>query len=205
MVDRSDDEQADERATMPDDRVLTVPNLLSGLRILMVPVFLWLLLVRRADTAAFWVLVGSGLTDWLDGVVARRYGQVSRLGLVLDPIADRLFVVSTLLGLLLRDLVPSWLVVALVARDLWGVAEMVRLRRHGLSSLPVTFLGKAATFALLVAFPLLLLGAGEGLPQRGALVMGWAFAWWGLGLYWLSAIMYYIQAQQVVRRLGEER
>ncbi len=186
-------------------RVLTLPNALTLLRLVLIPVFLWLLLVRHAELEAFWVLAVSAATDWVDGVVARRYDLVSRLGQTLDPVADRLFVLTTMLGLMVHGVVPWWFVALLLARDLWGVTEMVRLRRHGLRTLPVSFIGKAATFALLTAFPLMLLGHGPGTPAAVVRAVAWAFAWWGAGLYWLSAIMYYIQAQQVVRRpSGEE-
>ncbi|AKT51844.1 CDP-alcohol phosphatidyltransferase family protein [Arsenicicoccus sp. oral taxon 190] len=194
--------RAEDRVRPPvSDRVLTTPNALTVTRILLVPVFLWLLLGRRDELAAFWVLAASAATDWLDGAMARRFGLVSRLGQLLDPVADRLFVLSTLAGLLLAGIVPWWFVVALLARDFWGVTELLRLRGRGLRRLPVTFVGKAATFCLLSAFPLLLLGhAVSGLAAGIVRSVGWAFGWWGLGLYWVSAIMYYVQAQQVVRQ-----
>lgn len=184
--------------------VLTVPNLLTVVRILLVPVFLWLLLGRRQEVGAALLLAVSAATDWLDGAWARRHDQVTRLGQRLDPVADRLFVVSTLIGLVLVGAVPWWLVVALLLRDLWGVVELVRLRPHGITSLPVTFIGKAATFCLLGAFPLLLLAHGGGALASVTRPLGWALALWGLGLYWLSAIMYYIQAQQLVHRTRRE-
>ena len=141
------------------DRVLTLPNVLSFIRLLGVPLFLWLLLERESDIWAVVVLVVGGATDWLDGQIARRWHLRSRLGQVLDPVADRLYILATLIGFAIREIVPWWLVVLLAARDLLMVTTIgPGLRRRGFASLPVHFLGKAATFALLYAFPLVLLG-----------------------------------------------
>jgi len=188
------------------DRVLTVPNALSALRLLGVPVFLWLILVPQADGAAVVLLMVSGATDYLDGVIARRWNQVSRLGQLLDPAADRLYILATLVGLGVRGIVPWWLLGLIVARDLvLGLALLV-LRRHGVGPLPVHYLGKAATLNLLYAFPLLLLGAGTGTGATVARVVGWAFALWGTGLYWWAGGVYLGQARLAVQRarvLGE--
>jgi cardiolipin synthase len=176
--------------TDPDeDRVLTIPNLLSMLRLAGVPVFLWLILGPQADVAAFLLLVVAGASDWLDGYLARRLDQRSRLGVLLDPLADRLYIAATLLGLALRDLIPWWLVGLLVARELFLLTLLPRLRRAGKVALPVTYVGKAATFCLLWGFPLLLLG---GVPAFGvaAAAFGWAFALWGTYLYWWAGIRY---------------
>lgn len=171
------------------DRVLTVPNLLSFARLLGVPVFLWLILVPQADVAAFVLLVVAGASDWVDGYLARRLNQRSRLGVLLDPLADRLYIAATLLGLALRGIIPWWLVGVLVARELFLLTLLPRLRRAGRVALPVTYVGKSATFALLWGFPLLLLG---GIPGVGvaAAAFGWAFALWGTYLYWWAGIRY---------------
>lgn len=177
----------------PEDRVLTVPNLLSFARLLGVPVFLWLILVPQADVAAFVLLVVAGASDWVDGYLARRLNQRSRLGVLLDPLADRLYIAATLLGLALRGIIPWWLVGILVARELLLLTLLPRLRRAGRVALPVTYVGKSGTFALLWGFPLLLLG---GLPSFGtaAAAFGWAFALWGTYLYWWAGIRYVQQA-----------
>lgn len=183
------------------DRVLTVPNILSFIRLLGVPLFLWLLLVREADGWAVLVLAIGGATDWLDGRIARRWHVRSRLGQVLDPMADRLYILATLIGLALREIVPWWLVALLAARDvLMATTIWPALRRRGFASLPVHFLGKAATFALLYAFPLVLLGSGDQAWQQVAKVAGWAFAIWGAGLYWWSGLLYLGQGVEVIRR-----
>ncbi|HVD63901.1 MAG TPA: CDP-alcohol phosphatidyltransferase family protein [Lapillicoccus sp.] len=180
------------------DRVLTVPNVLSALRLVGVPVFLWLLFAHQ-DVWAFVVLALSGISDYLDGKIARRFHLVSRLGQLLDPIADRLYVLTTLIALTLRDIIPLWLLVVLVARDLFMGVVMLLLKRVGQTGLPVHFVGKAATFNLLYAFPILLLSTVEGSVGEIARPVGWAFAWWGVTLYWLAAVLYAIQATSVIR------
>jgi cardiolipin synthase len=181
------------------DRRLTVPNALSALRLCGVPVVLWLILGPEADVLAVVVLALAGATDWLDGYIARRWHQRSRLGQVLDPFADRLYILATVLGLALRGLIPWWLVVVLIARDAVIALLVPLLRTRGYLTLPVHFLGKAATFCLLYAFPLILLGAA---PEPWAIVprvLGWAFALWGTGLYWYAALLYLHQAAELLR------
>jgi cardiolipin synthase len=183
-----------------DHRVFTVPNLLSLVRLAGVPVFLWLVLGPEADGWALGLLAVSGVTDYLDGYLARRLNQASALGEILDPVADRLYILAVVVGLGLRDIIPWWFVVILPLRDLllWGLVPFLRTR--GYSALPVHFLGKAATFNLLYAFPLLLLGDGEGVIPTLADVFGWAFAIWGIGLYWWAGVLY---AWQVRRLLAD--
>lgn len=181
------------------DRVLTLPNVLSFIRLLGVPVFLWLLLGPKADVIAVAVLAVGGFTDWLDGYLARKWNQRSRIGQVLDPIADRLYILVTLLGLAVRDIIPWWLVAILVARDVMLLSLVPLLRTRGYTSLPVHFLGKAATFCLLYAFPLVLLGTAAGTLGMVARVAGWAFALWGTGLYWWAGILYLGQTISLLR------
>ncbi len=178
-------------------RVLTVPNGLSLARLLLVPVFAYLI-VTRQDGWALVVLAFSGISDFLDGYLARLWHQESKLGALLDPAADRLYILSTLLGLAYRELIPWWLVAVVVARDVVLVAVMPVLARNGYGPLPVHFLGKAATFNLLYAFPLILLGEGSGLAAEVARPLGWAFAWWGAGLYWWAGLLYLRQVRDVV-------
>jgi cardiolipin synthase (CMP-forming) len=182
-----------------ESRVWTVPNLLSMLRLLGVPLFLWLVLGPEADGWALAVLAASGFTDWLDGYLARRLNQTSRLGQVLDPVADRLYILAVVIGLALRGIVPWWFAIILPLRDvlLWGLVPILRTR--GYSALPVHFLGKAATFSLLYAFPLLLLGEGTGAAATLAKVFGWAFAGWGIGLYWWAGVLYAYQVYKLVK------
>lgn len=178
--------------------VLTVPNLLSASRLAGVPIFLWLILTER-DGWALVVLTLSGLTDYLDGKIARRFGLESRVGALLDPLADRLYVLSTLLGLAWRGIIPWWLVAVLLGREAFMGVVLLVLYRNGLGTLPVHFVGKAATFNLLYAFPLLLLGEGSSTLARIALPVGWGFAWWGTVLYWVAALLYTTQAMSLLR------
>jgi cardiolipin synthase len=185
------------------DRIVTIPNALSFLRLLGVPLFLWLVLGPHADGWAVALLIVSGATDWLDGKIARATGQISRLGQLLDPLADRLYIAATLVGLALRGLVPWWLVVLLLARDLVLAVFLAALKRRGVTGLPVHFLGKAATFNLLFAFPLILLGADAlGVAFSWADVardLGWAFTLWGTALYWWAGLLYIEQARRFLR------
>lgn len=179
-------------------RVLTIPNVISIIRLAGVPLFLWLILVPEADGLALAVLALSGLSDYADGYLARRLNQTSQLGAILDPVADRLYILSTVVGLGIRDIIPWWVAIILPARDafLWCLVPFLRTR--GYSSLPVHFLGKAATANLLYAFPLLLLGDGTGVLATLAKVFGWAFAIWGTGLYWWAGLLYAWQVRKLL-------
>ena len=179
-------------------RILTVPNAISVARLAGVPVFLWLVLGPQADGWAVALLIVAGLSDWLDGVIARAWNQQSRLGQVLDPAADRLYIAATLIGLAIRGIIPWWLVALLVARELVLGAALLVLRRHGYGPLQVSLVGKTATLCLLYAFPLLFLGSHTGTAALVARVVGWAFAIWGTALYWWAAVLYLEQT----RRLG---
>ncbi|MGA0945574.1 MAG: CDP-alcohol phosphatidyltransferase family protein [Candidatus Nanopelagicales bacterium] len=192
------------RVSLPEDRILTIPNALSFVRLLLIPVFLWLVLVEQADLAAVAVLAVSGITDWADGVIARRTGQMTRLGRLLDPLVDRLTIAATLIGLALRDLVPWWLVALLAARELLLLALVPALRRRGLVALPVHYLGKAATFALYWGFPFVLVGAGSAAWEQILGALGWAFVIWGTALYWYAAVLYVDQARRVLAAHGTD-
>jgi cardiolipin synthase len=172
---------------------------LSLLRLAGVPVLLWLILGPKADLVAVAVLMVAGFTDWLDGFLARTWHQRSRLGQMLDPVADRFYIMAIVFGLAVRDIIPWGLVILLVARDVLIALLVPVLKTRGYSSLPVHFLGKAATFNLLYAFPLVLLGASEGTFALVARVVGWAFALWGTGLYWWAGGLYVMQTVALLR------
>jgi cardiolipin synthase len=183
-------------------RVVTVPNLISFVRLLGVPLFLYLILVRQHDVAALVVLVIGGTSDWVDGYAARTLGQVSRLGTLLDPFADRLYILATVLAFTVRDVVPWQFTVALLARELLPATVIVLLRWYGYGPPPVHFLGKTATFVLLVAFPFLLLAQLGGVAYRIGTPVGWSLAVWGLVLYWCAGVLYLVHAGRVVRQNG---
>lgn len=186
----------------PSGQVLTVPNAISFARLLGVPLFLYLYLVAEADVAAVAVLALGGTSDWVDGYVARRLGQVSRLGELLDPLVDRLYILATLLAFTVGDVIPWPLTAALLAREAMLVACLAVLRRYRYGPPPVHYLGKTATFLLLAAFPVLLLAAtlpaGSG-GQVAASATGWGLAWWGVVLYWAAGVLYVGQVVTLVR------
>ena len=181
------------------DSKWTIPNALSVLRLLGVPVFLWLLLGPHADLAALGVLIVAGFTDWADGVLARKLNQTSALGALLDPAADRLYILATLVGLVLRHVIPLWLAIVIVGRDIVLAGVLPLLRRAGYGPPAVHYLGKAATFCLLYAFPLLLIGAYHGTVADIARPIAWAFTIWGAALYLWSGVVYLKQATELLR------
>ncbi len=188
-----------------DNRLLTVPNVLSGIRLVLIPVFVYLLLVSHADAWAAAILMFSGASDWADGKIARLLNQSSRLGELLDPAVDRLYMVTVLIAFGLRGLVPWWIIAILLARDVLLAAELPLLRTRGFTALPVLYIGKAATFALMSAFPLILLGQWDTLWSRVVLACGWAFLIWGTYFYLWSFVLYTVQVVLVMRRLPQVR
>ena len=187
------------------DRILTIPNGISAARLLGVPVFLWLVLGPRTATADDWavaLLMLAGISDWLDGKIARAMNQTSRLGQLLDPAADRLYIAATVVALAVRTIIPWWLVAILALREITVGIALARLKsKTSINGLQVSLAGKAATACLLYAFPLLFLGDHPGSLGYVTRVIGWAFAIWGTALYWQSALLYLTQ----VRGLLTER
>jgi cardiolipin synthase (CMP-forming) len=181
------------------ERWLTVPNALSVVRLAGVPLFLWLLLVPQADGWALVVLVASGITDWLDGRLARALDQYSRLGEMLDPLADRLYTVATLVAFLIRGIVPWWVLALIIGRDLVVSLALPLLRRKGYLAFPVLYLGKAATLNLLYAFPLLLLAQMDWAGADLARPFAYAFTTWGIALHLWSGALYIIQLVRTPR------
>ncbi|PRX98747.1 CDP-alcohol phosphatidyltransferase family protein [Allonocardiopsis opalescens] len=184
-------------AALGENRVWTIPNALSITRLVGVPVFLWLVLEGR-DWWALGVLAFAGVSDWLDGKIARAFNQTSRLGRVLDPAADRLYIFAAVFGLVVRDIIPLWLALVLLARDVLIVLALPLLRHFGYGTLPVNFAGKAATLCLLYAFPLLFIGAHPGVAGNVAQIAGWAFAIWGTALYWWAGVLYAVHAWRLL-------
>ncbi|HEX7834011.1 MAG TPA: CDP-alcohol phosphatidyltransferase family protein [Pseudolysinimonas sp.] len=184
--------------TTVSTRIITIPNLLSLFRLLLIPVFLVLLVVHQYVWALV-VLVISSATDFVDGYVARHYNQVSRLGQLLDPAADRLFIFSTLIGLAWTGFIPWWLAGVIFAREFLLLIIGVILANHGYGPLPVHHLGKMGTFALLTAMPLLILGAAFPEIDFVANPVGWAAALWGVFLYWWAGVLYALEAGRLIR------
>lgn len=183
-------------------RVLTIPNVLSVIRLLLVPVFVYLMLVPRAFAPAVAILMFSGVSDWADGKIARLVpNQSSRLGELLDPLVDRIYMITVPVGLALAGVIPWAVVAILLGRDLLLAATLPIVRGRGVAALPVTYIGKAATFALMSGFPLVLLGQWDALWSKVIGATGWAFVIWGIGMYLWSAVLYLVQVRLLVRRL----
>jgi cardiolipin synthase (CMP-forming) len=181
------------------DRILTIPNGLSVLRLIGIPVFLWLVLGPHLDAWAVVLLIASAATDWLDGKIARAMNQQTKLGEALDPAADRLYIAATLVALAIRNIIPWWLVALLAVRELIVAGALGLLKRKlGFGTLQVSFVGKTATLCLLYAFPLLLLGTYAGNFGEITRIIGWAFAGWGTALYWWAAALYLVQARDLL-------
>lgn len=179
-------------------RILTVPNAISVGRLLLVPFFA-VLVAQGRDLEAFAVLVLAGLSDWADGLIARRFNQISALGRALDPAADRLFIAAALIGLALRDVVPWWFVAVIGLREVSIASVLPGLLKRGYGPLPVHMAGKAGTAMLMYALPLLLLAQLEGALGATAWAVGWASALWGGALYWLAGVLYLVQARGIFR------
>jgi cardiolipin synthase len=186
-------------------RILTIPNLISFARLLGVPLFLYLFVVTDHKVAAVVVLALGGTTDWVDGYLARRLHQVSRLGELLDPLADRLYILATLLAFTVRGVIPWPFTAALLLREVVVGATIPLLRRYGYGPLPVHYVGKTATFLLLSAFPVLLLAEVSAGARPFAGPIGWGLAWWGIVLYWVAGVLYLIQCAAVVRAARSAR
>jgi cardiolipin synthase len=178
--------------------VFTVPNVLSFLRLLLVPVFL-VLLISGDDVLALLVLVVSSVSDFLDGVIARRFNQITRLGQLLDPAADRLFIFAALIGLSVREILPWWLTAVIIGRDVMLAVLGIVLANHGFGPLPVHHLGKVATFCLFYALPLIMLGQAFDAIAWFANPVGWAFALWGAFLYWWAGVVYLRETVRVIQ------
>jgi cardiolipin synthase (CMP-forming) len=184
-------------------RIVTIPNILSLVRLALIPVFL-VLLLEGQDVAALATLVLSSVTDYLDGLLARRLGQVSRLGQLLDPAADRLFIFATLIGLAVTGIVPWWLLAVVAGRDVVLLALGVVLANVGYGPIPVHNLGKIATFCLLLALPVFMVA--EAFPETAEIAtpLGWAFALWGAFLYWWAGGVYLVEARRILRASGDD-
>lgn len=181
-------------------RIWTIPNVLSFFRLLLIPLFLYLLVTEQYGWAVLVVAVSS-FTDFVDGFVARHFNQITRLGQLLDPAADRLFILTTLLGLGWIGVLPWWFVGAIIARDVLLIVLGIVLANHRFGPLPVHHLGKMGTFAILFAMPVILLATA--IPETAwiALPVGWAAGVWGVFLYWWAGVAYALQAARMIREI----
>jgi cardiolipin synthase len=190
----------EEQVSAPGaDRIVTVPNVITVVRLALLPVFLWLLFAQDDRANAAWLLAALGTTDFLDGYIARHFHQESNLGKVLDPVADRLLFFVGVGGILVDGSVPTWFAVAVLVREALVSGATLALAAMGARRIDVTWFGKAGTFWLMIAFPLFL--ASES-------TLGWAdeartFAWSagiaGLVLSWFAAALYVPMARVALR------
>lgn len=181
-------------------RIVTIPNILSLFRLLLIPVFFVLLILGHFGWALLLIAVSS-ITDFVDGYVARHFNQITRLGQLLDPAADRLFILSTLVGLGWVGVLPWWFIGAIVARDVLLLLLGVVLANHRFGPLPVHHLGKMGTFAILFSMPVILLASAVPATAWLALPLGWAAGIWGVFLYWWAGVAYARQAARMIRDL----
>ena len=173
-----------------EDRILTIPNLITVIRLCTLPVFVWLLFGADNRHAAGWVLFLIGSTDWVDGYLARRLGQVSNVGKVLDPVADRLLFFVGVGSIIIDGAVPLWFAVAVLVREVLIAAATLGLAAAGAKRIDVTWFGKAATFLLMGAFPSFLVGASDASYAGGMEALAWGVGIPGLVLSYYSAVLY---------------
>jgi cardiolipin synthase (CMP-forming) len=181
------------------DRILTAPNVITMLRLLCIPLFLWLLFGAHRQTAAAVLLAVLGATDWVDGYVARRYGQVSTFGKVFDPTADRLLVGTAVISIMVYGAVPLWFGLATIAREVLVSGMVILLAAMGAARIDVLWVGKAGTFGLMFAYPTFLLGDGTAGWQESIRVIGWVTGLVGLALAWWAAGSYIAPARRALR------
>lgn len=178
--------------------MLTIPNALTFLRFLGIPLFIYLALSKHADGWAIFTLAIGGATDYFDGKLARALNQESKFGEIADPTIDRLYILAVLIVLYIRDAIPLWLIAILIARDIFMAVVALVIQVKGFPPLTVTYLGKAATFNLLYAFPFLLLALSESWYGTLAFILGWAFTFWGVALYLATALGYFRTAVKTI-------
>lgn len=178
---------------------INIPNSLSVLRLLGIPLFIYFALITKEDGLAILVLAIAGATDYLDGKLARAWNQTSAFGALLDPAADRIYILATLIILFVRDAISLWVLVILISRDAILAVLTLLMKSRGLGVLEVTYLGKTATFNLLYAFPLLLLSTNDSAAGQVAFALGWSFALWGIALYVITGLIYFQSGIKSIR------
>jgi cardiolipin synthase len=182
------------------DRILTAPNVITMVRLLCIPLYLWLLFGAHRQIAAAVLLAALGATDWVDGFVARRYGQVSTFGKVLDPTADRILVGTAVISIMVYGAVPLWFGLATIAREVLVSAMVLLLAALGAARIDVLWVGKAGTFGLMFAYPTFLLGDGTAAWQEPIRIIAWVTGLIGLSLAWWAAGSYIAPARQALRQ-----
>lgn len=180
------------------DRIFTVPNVLSAIRLMLVPVFLYFL-ITGGYLWTLIILIYSSLSDFLDGWIARKFQSITRIGQLLDPAADRLYIFAAIIGLGIIGVFPWWLVALIIARDVSLIFCGMILANNGYGPLPVHHLGKSATFCLFYAIPILMLAKAVDVTATVANPIGWAFMAWGAMLYWWAGLIYWRETLRLAR------
>ena len=194
--------RAPRRRRTGEERILTVPNAITTVRLLAIPVFVWLLFGRDNRAAAAALLAVLGATDWVDGFVARRYNQVSEVGKILDPVADRLLLAVAVVSILIDGSVPVLVAVLTMVRESLVAVAAVVLAAMGAKRIDVTLIGKAGTFCLLASFPLFLASASTLSWRATAEVLAWIFVIPGLVLGYVSLAGYVPLARRALAQRG---
>ena len=181
------------------DIYFTVPNLISALRIISIP-FISVLISKHEMIAALALIAISSASDGLDGIIARRFNQVSKIGQILDPIADRLLIFCSILALSVAGIIPWWMLIIVGLRDLWMAIQVLWLAQYGYGPLPVHFVGKAGTAMLMIAIVALIFADIWSNSATDTLhLCGLATGIWGVGLYWLAGYIYIRQGIQLLK------
>ncbi len=182
-----------------EDRILTVPNAITLVRLACLPLFVWLLLGQGDRAAAGYLLGLLGATDWVDGYIARRWHQVSTVGKILDPVADRLLFFTAVVAIIIDDAAPRWFCIAVLAREALVAGATLVLAALGARRIDVTWYGKAGTFGLMCAFPLFVLGSSDAFWADTAAVAAWFCAVPGLVMSYYAAVTYVPIALRALR------
>ena len=186
----------------PRSVIFTVPNVISLLRILSIPLIAYLVANRHLIISLVVMLI-SALSDGVDGIIARRFNQVSKLGQILDPVADRLLILCSVLALSIASILPWWLLALVGARDVLMGLLVLALAQHGYGPLPVHFAGKTGTAVLMLAIPALIFAdVGTSAFFRFFHLVALAAVIWGVALYWLAGLIYARQGIGLLRRDG---
>jgi cardiolipin synthase len=175
----------------------TIPNIVSFVRLAGIPFLIYYGLIEQNDFYAFWIFAVASFTDWLDGFLARKLNQFSKLGEVLDPVADRLYILTAAVVLLARGLLPLIAVVLILAREVWLAVLQLQNRKLGYEPPKVHYVGKAGTLLLLYSLPAIFLGNLEFTYAGVFKSLGIAFLWWGIGTYWVAGVLYRNQMRQL--------
>lgn len=177
--------------------IWTVPNIVSFARLLGIPALLYFGLVEQNDVVAFWIFAIASITDWLDGFLARKLNQFSKLGELLDPIADRLYIFAAIMVLLIRGVLPLLAVLLILGREIWLAYLQLKNRRKGFAPPQVHYVGKAGTLLLLYSLPAIFLGNIDFQFATGFHYLGVAFLWWGIATYWYAGMLYLNQMREL--------